>query len=325
VPQPPPSYLPPGAVALRRELLLRGAAPDELTRDLRRGALVRVRHGAYTDAHTWLASSREQRHLLAARAVQASLQQPAVLSHATAALALGLPVWGVDLGAVHVTRPERAQARREAGVVHHRASLPDDEIVQVDGLLVTSPTRTVLDLARLAGLEPGVVTADAALHRGLTTTEGLLTMANARRDWPGSRVIGRVLAMANGLSESVGESRSRVMCHRYDLPPVRPQVEMWDGAVLLGRVDLYIERWRTVIEFDGRVKYRIQGLDDPAEIQEVLWAEKRREDSIRALGNAFCRLIWVDLDRPHETVTRIRRIGLAHVAALGGPWSRLVG
>jgi hypothetical protein len=150
-------------------------------------------------------------------------------------------------------------------------------------------------------------------------------MANARRDWPGSRVLGRVLALADGRSESVGESRSRVMCDRYHLPPPRLQVEMWDGSILLGRVDLYIEEWRTVIEFDGRVKYRVDGIDQPQKVQDVVWAEKLREDSIRALGLAFCRVTWDDLRRQRETTERIRRTGLAHAAALGGPWSRLVG
>jgi hypothetical protein len=304
-----PLYLPPGAVMLRRDLIARGADPDEIARDLRSGSLVRVRRGAYTDASTWTSADLEQRHLLTARAAVAAMKPPTVLSHTSAALAHGLPVWGVDLNAVHVTRPVRASARIEAGVVHHQAALPDDHVVEIDGLLVTSPARTIADLARLAGFEPGVVTADAALHRGLVTPDELLVTANGLRDWPGSRHVARVVSFADGLSESVGESRTRVLCYRCNLPAPELQVEIWRGGQLLGRVDLLIREWRLVIEFDGRVKYRLDGVS-PARLEQVLWAEKVREDDIRGEGYGIARVIWADLDRPAVTAARIRRAGL---------------
>lgn len=46
----------------------------------------------------------------------------------------------------------------------------------------------------------------------------------------------------------------------------------------------------TVIEFDGREKYRLAGSTDPRVLEQVLWSETRREDAIRALGCGFARV-----------------------------------
>lgn len=293
-------------VALRRDLLSAGYTDEELQRLLRTGHLVRVRRGAYAERDLWQSLDEPARHLLRARAVLASLKPPATLSHVTAAVALDLPVWGVPLDIVHVTRPGRSQSRHEADVVHHNGHLPADQVIEVAGMQVTTPGRTVVDLARMAGFESGVVTADAALHRDLVTADGLLEQANALADWPGSRVVGRVVSFADGLAESVGESRTRVLMHRGGLRAPALQVEIWDGARLVARVDMLDEESMTVIEFDGRVKYRLPDSSDPTDLERVLWAEKRREDAIRALGYRIARVVWADLERPDATVARLK-------------------
>lgn len=298
-----------GGAVLMRDLLGAGCTPDDVRRLRTAGLLVRIRRGAYVDGSLWRSLDPASRHLLAARAVLAVLKPPAVLSHTSAAVALGLPVWGIDLSTVHVTRPGRGQSRREAGVVHHNGVLPADQVVHRDGLRLTRADRTVVDVARLGGFEPGVVTADAALHRGLVSRDRLLELALAMTDWPGSRIVGRVVTFADGLAESVGESRSRVMVHVHRLPAPSLQVEIRssDGR-LLGRVDMLLEEYRTVLEFDGRLKYRLGEAGDATSLERTLWAEKRREDDIRAEGYRFVRVTWSDLDHPGRTVAHIRRI-----------------
>jgi hypothetical protein len=297
-----------GGVALTRDLIAVGYDADELHRLVRRGEIVRLRRGAYVAAPLWLAADDRAKHLLRAQAVAAQLQPPAVLSHVSAAVALGLPVWGVSLDTVHVTRPRRGQTRHEAGVTHHAGALWPEHVANVDGLPVTRADRTVVDLARLAGFEGGVVTADAALHLGMTTHADLREVALLTADWPASRVSNRVVAFADGLAESVGESRSRVLCDREGLPAPELQVEIRAGGQLLGRVDLLLRRARTVIEFDGRVKYRLGGGQDMRTIEQTLWQEKIREDRIRAEGYRFVRLVWADLDQSRATGQRIRRV-----------------
>lgn len=66
----------------------------------------------------------------------------AALSHRTAAEVWGIrnPSWKIE-----VTSP-RSLGQRD-GVVIHRSPLPSDEVELKDDLLVTTPARTILDLA----------------------------------------------------------------------------------------------------------------------------------------------------------------------------------
>jgi hypothetical protein len=293
-------------VALLRDLRGAGLDPDEVRALLRAGTITRIRRGAYADARLWRSLDPVGKHLLLCRAVLASLKPPVVLSHVSAALAHGLPVWGVDLGRVHVTRPVHGQGRREAGVVHHVGVLPLEQVEDIGGLAVTRADRAVLDLARVSSFESGVVTADAALHRELTTPQGLLALHTDMLDWPGARVAGRVVAFADRLAESPGESRTRVLFHVHGLPTPRLQVEIRANGRLY-RVDLLVDEPRTVFEFDGRLKYRMGASQNPRELERILWAEKRREDDIRAEGFRFGRITWSDLDQGQATAARVRR------------------
>ena len=74
------------------------------------------------------------------------------------------------------------------------------------------------------------------------------------------------------------------------LPKVEPQVEIRDArGRLVGRVDFLFRRYRTVVEFDGLVKYGGAGG------RQALIDEKCRENALRSLGFQVVRLIWRDL------------------------------
>lgn len=313
----PPVLLATGSV-LRREALAFGVDDNEIDRLVRAGVWVRVRRGAYVARDVWRTASPEARHLIVARAVLRTLEEPAVLGYVSAAIVHGMPVWGADLSAVHVVRPQRRHgARREAGVVHHSAVLPDEHITVVNGVPVTTPARTVLDHARTTPFEPAVTTADAALHATLCTPGELLDMLTWMSTWPGARAAGRVVAFADARSESVGESRGRVFFLVNGLPIPELQVEIWDDSgVLLARVDFLFRAQRTIGEFDGRLKYRTAGSGLPAE--EVVWLEKRREDGLRALGCEVVRVVWVDYNTPAATVRRFHAAFARGTARVSG-------
>ncbi|MFW5472506.1 hypothetical protein ACOCJ5_04280 [Knoellia sp. CPCC 206450] len=77
---------------------------------------------------------------------------------------------------------------------------------------------------------------------------------------------------------------------------------------LVGRVDFLVEGTSVIVEFDGRVKF---AAGDPA----VLWAEKRREDELRALGYVVVRITWADLQVPGQVAAKVRRALAAAAAA----------
>lgn len=291
---------------LRSQALAAGYHEDEVDRLVRTRVWQRVRRGAYCERQLWDNADATARHLLRVRAAALSLHRPAVASHVSAALALGLRVWDVPLDHVHMTRTDVHSPRVEGGVHHHAGSL-EDCVVEVNGLLVTSPARTALDIARLAGFERGVVTADSAIARSDCSLLQLRETAAQMQDWPGARVAGRVVSFADARSESVGESRSRVLFDRYGLPVLEPQVEILNRwGLVVARVDGLIFEANLAVEFDGRLKYGVHPDDTLAQASERLWREKRREDLIRRQGLTVERIIWADLEQPRQTAARLR-------------------
>ncbi len=166
----------------------------------------------------------------------------------------------------------------------------------------------------------GVVVLDAVLggrvpdtkalkREDLARWEGLLPSMAARRVWE------QRLAFADGLSESVGESWSRVLFRSlgFAAPMLQREVRLPEGR--LARADFCWEEAGVLGEFDGKVKYsrgrRLQGAD----VEKVLYREKLREDALRALGWTVVRWGWEELGRPRELARRLRAAG---VPASGG-------
>lgn len=124
-------------VERRRELPASDVTDGELRRRLRARELVVVRRGAYLTAGA-VAKGPEARPALRLRAAHRDPAPDAVVSHVSAAVLHGLPVWAVPLGRIHVTRPRRAGARRSAALHVHAAPLDPEERVEIDGVTVTS-------------------------------------------------------------------------------------------------------------------------------------------------------------------------------------------
>jgi hypothetical protein len=176
-----------------------------------------------------------------------------------------------------------------------------------EGVAVTDPTRTVLDLARSLPFEAAVVAVDAALHAEVVTAdvirERLADLVGTR----GSRHAARVITFADGRSESVGESRSRVHLATLGLAPSTLQhpVRSADGT-FLGRADFAWEEAGVVGEFDGRVKYG-RLLRPGQEAGDVVFEEKCREDAMRDAAWEVVRWTWRDLSTPEALGLRVRR------------------
>jgi hypothetical protein len=292
-------------LVLRRLALAEGWSDDELARHVRGGALTRLRRGAYVTGPESLTDGA--RHRLLVSATMASLRRPAVVSHQSAAVLHGLPMWGARLDRVHVTR--RPPASSEAGrfLRTHVARLADHEVVEVDGHPVTDPLRTALDLARSLPLEPAVVLLDAALRLRLVEQGALVDGVHGVAGTRGSRAAARAVALADGRSESVGESRSRVLLHRLALAPSTLQLTIRSGSgLLLGRADFAWEDERVVGEFDGRIKYG-RGLVPGRDPGDVVFEEKRREDALRDEDWGVVRWTWADLLPGTAVRDRVRR------------------
>ncbi|MFI5731146.1 type IV toxin-antitoxin system AbiEi family antitoxin domain-containing protein [Kribbella sp. NPDC051587] len=294
-----------GGVFSRRQALASGYTPRQVRDLLGNGRWVRIRHGQYaerpdeTEMPDW--ERIRLRHLRAIRAAMNSLRPGSVaVSHQSALVVHGLPLWGLDLELVHVTRLDGQAGGLTAGVRHHLGVLIPADLAVIDGLLVTTVPRAVVETASIVPFESGVVVADAALRRGAFTAGDLERLQGAIEFWPGGPAARAVLRFADPLSESVGESRVRVLMHQHGLPAPKLQVEFYDAEGLIGRPDFYFDAEDSVVEFDGLLKY---SSGEP----EVLIREKRREDRLRALGLHVVRTVWSDLSRPDQLAATIRR------------------
>ncbi len=290
-----------GPVLRRPDALAAGLTDAELARAVRGGNLTRLRRGAYLDPRATVSP-----HRALVLATVGGLRVGTAVSHVSAAVLHGLPLWRVDLSRLHATRHPPAAGSGSAHVHLHVARLPDDDLVLLDGVLATDLARTVVDLSRTLPFESAVVAADAALATGAVHPEHLAARLARMGPVPGSRRARRVLAFADGRSESVGESRSRVLVHRLGLPAPDLQVRVLrpDRSVI-GRCDFGWPDHRTVGEFDGRVKYRAG--EEGRGPEEVVFREKLREDELRDHAWEVARWTWADLGTPAVVGGRIRR------------------
>lgn len=288
-------------VLRRPDLLAEGWTDRELRRRRHRGELRSVCRGAYLLDGDERLDDRARHHALRVTAPSPLLSPDAVVSHVSAAVLHGLAVWGLPLGRVHHTRDRRAGSRRTPTRHLHAAPLWPEDVVGIEGVAVTSVARTLDDLARSVGLAPAVAVLDDALHRDLVGPPELAAVLARTSGWRGAPAARRAVGFADGRAMSVGESRSRVAMAELGLPVPELQREI-GGAY----VDFAWPAFRTVGEFDGRVKYGryLQPGQDPG---DAAFAEKIREDRIRDEGWRVVRWVWADLEDFRVVAHRLRR------------------
>ncbi len=290
---------------LTRQLAERGLSTYDLERLLRTNRLERVRRGAYalpmvSDAEF------ETRHRRLVLATVPQLEPGAVVSHGSAAVLHRLPIRPERLRRVHVTRPRSGGGQRRSVVHVHVAPFDSVQLAIVDGVPVTSLARTVLDLGRSLPMHEAVAIGDHALRSGLDPAE-LAIGLEGMRSWPGVRAARRSCDFLDPRSESPAESTSRVRFFEQGIPTPDLQYEVFDeGGALLARSDFCWEERRTLGEFDGKVKYG-RLLRPGQSSEDVVFAEKLREDALRDRGWQVVRWTWSELDHPEAICDRLRR------------------
>jgi hypothetical protein len=295
----------------RQDAFAVGHDDKTIRRSLKAGVWRRVRAGVYTFPDLWPDDPAEQ-HRITGRAVARRLGDSVALSHTTAALMHGLGVWDADLSLVHVTRLDAGAGRTEAGVVHHEGLTLSEDLVEVEEHRVMGPVRAALEAASLVSTEAGVVVLDSLLHKTSTTADELRSTYDLMASWPGMQRTQLAVRLADGRSESVGESRGRYLFYAQGLPAPELQYEVRDDAGrLLGVTDYAWPEHRLFGEFDGRIKYGRLLL--PGELPgDAVFREKRREDRLcEQLGWRMVRIVWADLYSPAATASRVRRLLLA--------------
>jgi hypothetical protein len=290
----------------RRQAVAVGYTERELrTMTAVHGPWVVVRRGVYAERELWDAlTGYDERAALQDRAVDLSMSMPHVMSHDSAARALGMPMLRATHQLSHVTRLGVGGSRTEHGVKHHLTRLALTNTVEVADMTITGPARTAVDLAREHGLETGVIACDHFLHRGGARAE-LRAVFSSMWCWPGSTTVRAAINRADGGAETPGESLTRLLVLELGIgvPETQFPVKTSHGTAWADvRVGLHL------FEFDGALKYRrpADGGVAQREIEEVVWAERQREQRVCAEGFGMSRVVWGDLFGAARARTKAR-------------------
>jgi hypothetical protein len=215
-------------------------------------------------------------------------------------------IQGIDV----VPRPEPAvemavhdrQIRPEPGLVVRRQYLADEDVVEVDGVRVTTPLRTAFDLATRTGLVDAVVAADGLGRYGGFTGADLETMARRQPGARGVRRVRRVAELMDPRSESPMETRTRLVVVLGGLPVPELQHEVFDEYRFIARIDMAWVEFRVALEYDGR---------DHAVDDRRGRDLDRREELRRAGWEVIVVTARQVLRRPEWVVARVREALLA--------------
>jgi very-short-patch-repair endonuclease len=168
----------------------------------------------------------------------------AVVSHVSAAVLHGM--WkGRQPRVVHVTVPPTGGRKRRRGLIVHRSPLRPDEVGTIDLVPVTSPLRTIVDLADMATPRDIERTLDEADYLGIDL-DGL----EPRRGRAGCGRLAAVLAdhdVGSTLTRSELEEWLLAFTRRHGID--RPAVNAWVEGY---EVDFSWPNQRLIVEADGR-------------------------------------------------------------------------
>jgi hypothetical protein len=277
---------------------LRGAAG--------RAEFIRIRRGAYAHRSDAARPDRDAAYLRRVVAVVGTRRGAVTLSHHSAALLHGLPVADDWPQAVHITEDRESRRRSKNGVVVHRSAL-HDSVDGIDGMLVTSLARTVIDIAADGTFSDAVCVADAALRAGLG--RDALWAELERRPGPGRARAARVVEFADGAAETSLESWSRASIDELGFPrPVLQFPVITPSGVR--RLDFAWPEAGAGAEADGLWKYGAVAEAQGRTGLEAFRIEKEREAEVRLHLRAFTRWGIGELRDREKLRLRLLSLGL---------------
>jgi very-short-patch-repair endonuclease len=228
----------------------------------------------------------------------------ALLSRGTAAALWGMVRTGNGRAPVEVTIVGAWTRRQRRGIVSHRSHLitPRDAAVK-DGLPVTSPAWTLLDLAASATPRQLERALDEALAQRLVSPTKLRELLGRTHGHPGRRSLTQLIADwgPSTITRSEAEERMLALIRAAQLPA--PQVNV---RVCGYEVDLYWPAEKLVVEVDGfqwhsgRVAFE---------------RDRRKGMALAAAGTDLVRVSWTQLEHGAVSVAAAIAAAIARARA----------
>jgi hypothetical protein len=157
------------------------------------------------------------------------------------------------------------------------------DLMEVGGMCVTTPLRTALDLGRLLVRDHALACLDALLRLGFFTLDELVAEIPRLKGQRGVRQL-RVLApLADGRSQSPGESILRLRWFDAGLPRPQLQIEIVEGGRTIFYLDIGLEELLFAVEYDGLEWHTAEG-DRTYDRDRRSWLTDRRGWLIKPFG-----------------------------------------
>ena len=261
-------------VVSRAQLLALGIGADAIKHRAAVGRLRPLRRGVYAVGHRALRSEASW------MAAVLACGPDTVLAGRSAA-----ELWRMRHGSrpvIEVISPRRIDL---PGIAARRIALPDDEVTVERGVPVTTPARTLFDLA--AVVSPDHL--EAALHeaevRRLTSPTSLHALVARYRGHRGVQAVNNVLARHRAIGAPIPtnilERRLLALLDAYHLP--RPQINRISDS---GELDATWPEHRLIVECDGFATHGTR---------KAFEADRARDRELVVAGWRVVRITWRQL------------------------------
>ncbi len=295
-----------------------GVSRKVLWRCAAKGTIVQVIQGVYLNAEAWPDDARG-RHLMCALAHQ-TRRAGLVASHATAALALDLPLPNTARAtdeAPIFTVPATDRNRSSRAPRVHSRDLTSRECTHLtegafSGLAITTAPRTAVDLAAEHDVPEALIALDAAArlaysefafgkprgHLDPRVLDGCREpLFESAANHPKRGHVRNCITAADPRRESPGESISAGVFILAGLPPPTPQFRVDADGVFY--IDFGWPEYGVVGECDGMIKYQDH---------TVLVREKLRQEALERAGWLVVRWTYQEIVlRPEVVIARVER------------------
>ena len=216
----------------------------------------------------------------------------AVLSHRSAAA-----LWGLQSPRridPEVTKSRRGRPRSRVRV--HQSTLEGDEVSTVDGIPVTSLSRTLIDLAAVSPRPQVEQAFNEAEVRGLTDRVSVPQLLERHPRRKGARMLSSILKNNDhlrGITKKELERRFKSLLRSTDLPKPRHNAHLAVGGQFFEADCLWAEQ-RLIVELDGRA---VHGTEMAFE------GDRRRDRLLIVDGWRVTRVTWRQLrDEPSAVI-----------------------
>jgi very-short-patch-repair endonuclease/predicted transcriptional regulator of viral defense system len=284
-------------VVSRVQLLAAGVGRRAVVRRIESGRLHPIHRGVYLVGH-----AARPPHAREAAAVLACAPK-AVVSHRSAARLWNLLPYPANAEVCITVVRSRAPSRPGLRI-HRTGSLAGCDVARFQGIPITSPARTVLDLAAQANLRELEQAVGEAGTRRLATRAALADQLERNPGRRGTAALRAVLTIEAGpaYTRSEAERRMLALIRAATLPAPETNARLHRF-----QVDFLWRRQRLVLEVDGYAFH-----SDPAAFER----DRRRDAELAARGYTVIRVTWRQIVRERDAVIA-RLAGALAAAELG--------